>query len=488
MVYSEDAARLSGMELLVEGASYPALEGRDEMNLSEYPIALLADRAPSEVKTLFYKDRDETLTITGSDLHGLPTAGDVDVIIALLHLTKAKNDFTDPTLHFTRYELLKVLRWPDRGHYYERLTESLNRWVATTLIYKRAWWDNQRKAKGNISIHILDAVVIVERAERNHPSTQGQLSLSHIRWGKEFFQSCQANNLKRLDLGTYFSLKSSISKQLYRFLDKRFYKKPSWTFDLRTLACEHVGLSRNYPSWKVKQKLQPAIDELVEVGFLKRQDRESRYRRKARGEWDITLTRSESASYPPREAAAAVDADHEVAEQSHAERELASRGVSLATARELVSKFPEARILRQIDQVEWLKANRPNQVRVSLGGYLVKAIREDFSPPDGYESREERERKRREAEEAERQELARKRRAAAAERRAKEQVARVSGFWKGLTDAEQEAVRAEALEAAGPEVRMECGRHEMPSIRDFFFKTLILDPYIRRKLGLPPAE
>ena len=44
------------------------------MNLSEWPIAFLANRAPKDVKTVVYKDRDETLTITGSDLLGLPTA------------------------------------------------------------------------------------------------------------------------------------------------------------------------------------------------------------------------------------------------------------------------------------------------------------------------------------------------------------------------------------------------------------------------------
>src|SRR4051794_10522543 len=53
--------------------NFPSTDGRDEMNLAEYPIALLADRAPKDVKTLVYKDKDQTLTITGSDLLGLPT-------------------------------------------------------------------------------------------------------------------------------------------------------------------------------------------------------------------------------------------------------------------------------------------------------------------------------------------------------------------------------------------------------------------------------
>jgi len=44
----------------------------------------------------------------------------------------------------------------------------------------------------------------------------------------------------------YRRLESPIAKRLYRLLDKRFYHKTQWTFDLRTFCCEHVGLSRSY--------------------------------------------------------------------------------------------------------------------------------------------------------------------------------------------------------------------------------------------------
>ena len=136
------------------------------MNLAEYPIALLADRAPNGIKTIVYHDKDETLTITGSDLLGLPTALDVDVIIGLLHLTKTKSNFESTTIDFTRYELIRILGWPDRGFYYERLTESLNRWVGVTLVYKKSWWDNETKTKGNHSFHILDAATVIEQEQR----------------------------------------------------------------------------------------------------------------------------------------------------------------------------------------------------------------------------------------------------------------------------------------------------------------------------------
>ena len=111
--------------------------GRDEMNLAELPIAFMTERAPKDCKTLIFQGRGGRLVITGSDAFGLPTAPDADVIVGLIQLTKLRNGFTDPTVRFTRYELLKLLGWPDRGQHYRRLDESLNRWMGVTLIYEK---------------------------------------------------------------------------------------------------------------------------------------------------------------------------------------------------------------------------------------------------------------------------------------------------------------------------------------------------------------
>src|SRR3954451_25216901 len=82
--------------------------GRDEMNLAEFPITLLADRAPKDQKTLVFRDGEQTLTVTGSDAYGLPTAADADVIVALIQLTKQANNFTDPTVSFPRSGLIRL--------------------------------------------------------------------------------------------------------------------------------------------------------------------------------------------------------------------------------------------------------------------------------------------------------------------------------------------------------------------------------------------
>ena len=52
------------------------------------------------------------------------------MIVALIYLTKQRNDFRDVKVNFSRYELIKLLDWPDEGESYKRLDESLNRWLA----------------------------------------------------------------------------------------------------------------------------------------------------------------------------------------------------------------------------------------------------------------------------------------------------------------------------------------------------------------------
>jgi hypothetical protein len=245
--------------------------GRDEMNLCEFPIALLAERVPKGMQTLEFQGQHGKLTVRGASGLGLPTAHDTDVIIGLLQITKAHNNFTDDTVPFTPHALLTLMGWPNQGHYYRRLRDSLNRWMGTTLFYDGSWYDNSLKRRINASMHILDNFVI----------SDGRSSFT---WGKMFFQSCQANNLKSLNLDVYFGLKSSVTKQLYRFLDKRFYLRGFWELGLRELAFEHVGLSRNYTDAKIKEKLAPALEELEGIGFLKRVE----YAKVGRG-WTVRL-------------------------------------------------------------------------------------------------------------------------------------------------------------------------------------------------------
>ena len=103
-------------------------EGRDELNFAEFPLGTIAERIDPTVKTLHFEDRifdkskndwiPRKLTITGSDAHGLPTSTDDEVLLGLLQLTKLQQ-FKDRRVFFSRYQLIKLLRWPVNGQSYD---------------------------------------------------------------------------------------------------------------------------------------------------------------------------------------------------------------------------------------------------------------------------------------------------------------------------------------------------------------------------------
>jgi hypothetical protein len=70
--------------------------GKDEMNLAEFPFALLSDKGKA-VKTLQFSDTitgtggklvARRWTITASDKFGMPTRDDEKVYVALMQITK----------------------------------------------------------------------------------------------------------------------------------------------------------------------------------------------------------------------------------------------------------------------------------------------------------------------------------------------------------------------------------------------------------------
>jgi hypothetical protein len=433
------------------------LLGRDEMNLAEFPISLLADRAPKGQKTLYFEDQHGRLTVTGSDAYGLPTATDTDVIIALLYLTKTRNAFTTDPINFSRYEIIQLLNWSDEAWYYKRLWTSFKRWSGVLLVYDKCWWNNKLKCHTDATMHIIEDVEMINRNARKMTRLSGQdeLPLSSFKWNKKFIDSCQADNLRQLNLDEYFSLESAISKRLYRFLGKRFHKTPDWTFDLNEIAFERIGLSRNYAdAYKIKEKLQPALEELEAIGFLRPLNQSDRYNRIDRGQWTIRLVRgSNRRVVMPFRKLDDIKGQSATPECAAADsplvQQLTSRGMIDSVARKLVAEHDSAHIERQIDAFDWRVETENKYVQTNPPGFLKRAIESSYSIPKGFISRADRDRQAAAKRQAEEQ-------AAAAGRRSREQdahTAEVEAHIKGLNPVDRMAMEAEVLAKASPEAR-----------------------------------
>ncbi len=252
---------------------------RDEMNLAEFPLAVLSTRVNATVKTLEFSDTQRLPNgevtkrqwiITAADKFGLPTATDDDVLLGLMRLSMDQG-FRDRKVFFTRYELLRILRWTTEGRSYTRLTKSLDRLSGVRIRAANAFFDNESKAYQTCNFGIIDAYEINDGRSVSALSHSAEHQKSFFLWSEVLFSSFRAGFIKKLDLNIYFSLRSAISRRLYRYLDKHFYYRTVVDKPLVTLAFEKLGLSRNYSYIsQIKQQLEPALEELIANRFLAR--------------------------------------------------------------------------------------------------------------------------------------------------------------------------------------------------------------------------
>jgi len=109
-------------------------DGRDELNLSDFPFAALSDRVAAEKTSLVFEDTGwdklskemvrKRVIISPSVEFGLPTNRDEEVILGLIQYSRA-DGFSGRTVSFIPSELFGLLGWRKEGRSYSRLDESV---------------------------------------------------------------------------------------------------------------------------------------------------------------------------------------------------------------------------------------------------------------------------------------------------------------------------------------------------------------------------
>jgi hypothetical protein len=281
-------------------------DGRDEMNLADFPIAALqraqkADGNGGKLDQITFRATrydpalrqrvSQKVTLTSTARDGLPTPADEHVILALLYAAKHGSDFADATVPFAPADLFRIMRWSPNGRSYTRLRAVLRRLKALTIRYENAWWDaagrgyREEVATGIISAYRLANQTSGPRSEDVEPG-------SWVTWTPQFHDSLKGGNVKRLDLRTFFSLSTPTAQRAYRFLDKRFYNTDAVSMDLIEFACGHVGLAEADNVAILKRRLAPALAELEAVGFIEKADVKQRYQKLKVGQWRINFRRA----------------------------------------------------------------------------------------------------------------------------------------------------------------------------------------------------
>ena len=275
-------------------------DGRDEMNLIEFPFAMLSERSGGVTVLEFQRETYDRvigkpvvrkLTVTGDPKHGLPTAKDEEVYLALIQLTKLHNDFAHAKVYFTRCQMIKLMGWKNRDWSYHRIGTAFCRLTGVRLFYENAWRDNAKKKYRSLrGFGLLDSFEIRDGRIRNRSGDETE-RLSEFRWNSVLFESFQSGYLKKIDYAKVREL-STIARRMYRYLDKHFYAphRTTLTLNLKTFAFEHIGVSRKQDNSQIRRTLAKPIQELETTGFLMPNSKRFRKIAGLRGQWEVVFT------------------------------------------------------------------------------------------------------------------------------------------------------------------------------------------------------
>lgn len=428
----------------------PALE---ELNLVEFPLALLAKAPPKEQTEVVFEDAiwdqaageqvTRKVTIRSPAEYGLPTAFDQDVLLAAMVLTQEKNRFESETVEFTIYELLDKLKQAKGGWQYERFVLSLDRWGATWIKFDNAWRKKGRWTKEAFSILQHYRLASGRDFDPDEPQT--------FSWAKVVQESIRDSHTKPFDFEFYVDLELPTSKRLYRFLDKRFWTRGSYDSELSGFCVNKLGMAEYARPNRYKEKLWPAIEELMHKNFLTECGKEEVFEKIGPKVYRVNFRRR---AKPKRQGS--VSRGTPQAANRELEELLTTIGIEQGPgptdAAALVAELDNKLLAANVERFKTLRENG----KQATPGLVVSMTRQGklIRLPDGAKTKQERAAERqREAERdaARRQNERQEREQAQAER---DQAARAAAAVKAALEGKSEAEIAalfEAAYAAGPE-------------------------------------
>lgn len=358
------------------------LTGKDEMNLADFAIGIIrlsADKDGQQKSTSI--NREQTIKtpqglltqewiVTASGEYGFPQPCDDDVLLGLIHLA-AEDRFAHQAVSFSRYGLCKLMGWVNKGQNYDRIEGALHRLSGVKINAKHSFYDGSRKQYVSKVFGIIDGFRVSE--SRGHSKENS----SFARFSDDLWASIQCNNVKPIDLDTYYALRSPIAKRLYRFLDKRRLNRQSFELELEPLALVNLGLTsptRAYPS-QLKQTLTTPHKELLAIGFLSNVT----FLLGSNKAWRVRYTFASSGAGALKRLSAPKKG---VVTATEEEMWLVQRGIAGKVAAQLAREHRE-RIPALLDFYDFVTKKHAGHWKNPIG-WLVQAIREGYAVPQDF--------------------------------------------------------------------------------------------------------
>ncbi len=229
-------------------------EFKQDINFLEKPIWFLTQKSGEEGKV--WKD------IEGYEYRaGYKLPDEIDILFLMYFFLRSQEKNFKQHMIFTRYEVVKACGLTLCKQNYERLEDSLKRWVSVTIAFKGTFYDG--KEYKSILFHILETAKIRKEDGRIELTFNADFLLK-IKESKFF---------KYINFDHYRSLKRSVSRRLFEILCKSFKGRIFWKIDLVKLGIKLTLSKRKVPSPQGELKevmfhsdvlvaIKPAINEI----------------------------------------------------------------------------------------------------------------------------------------------------------------------------------------------------------------------------------
>ena len=372
-----------------------------EGNLARMGLISIQDRIPesyvrwSEDFTL--GNHIGTITCEAIATHGgVPHGLDNDIMTAILDLYINSGANKDGILITTAYQILTQAGLDTSGRYYQLLMESLKRLRFAAYTVTGLWYDApQQRYTTTTFTHFSDMSY-----SSNEKEKLGKNSELMLRVSEHIVNSIQAQFLRHMDLNLLRALSRPLSRSLYRLLEARRMDpvimnrgEPLMEFETSLQAWASACKIVDRRSDKIRRTLEPAHQELIELGYLLEVKLAGRgmqqvitYSYKV-GRPDVAETFSQPQGDPSPLSKGKSTTNQVPSTSSDTTKRLAIHGVSAVMIRKLYSAFSESHISGRLDKAErGIKSGyRPK----NRSGFIVDFIRADddkytnplFDPP-----------------------------------------------------------------------------------------------------------
>jgi len=416
---------------------------QDSINFAVHPFSLPNQRLAKATGEIYFeealKDRRGNLvldennrpiiskwrvsaTAEEGDEGVLPYGDDQKTLVVSGYLVLKNGDLDTGDFHFSSANFLRLVgKDPQDGRSYEWLRNSFTRLRRAVLRAEYIFYNPEigeyiRTLKDSNLISYIELYSLADRRKRI--GKQLPLPMNRAILGKPLLNDLRNNLSVTFDIEFFRSLKYPLSESIYRFFNVSFEEIQDNNYCFKEdlfFWASRLGISATqYPSY-IQRVLWNAHQELKEKGYLAgepviEKDMDSRYY--------IIYTLNRRAKHRP------LDPNL----YSPLTQELVKRGVNLTTCLRMMRTWPESRIREKIEYFDFERRRQGESIR---SAWLVKAIEENYTAPEGFASKAEREKQARQAQEKKQQKEAKEKEALEQEHR-KYTQRRAESPWKDL--------------------------------------------------------